>query len=93
MNQINQTNQSSDNNPVIVNPFAVIARSVATKQSLSEGRKGYMENILTTEDTENTENSPLFVIARSGQLKANKIHFQLSIFNFQLIFTFHLLPL
>jgi hypothetical protein len=40
------------------------------------------ENILTTE---NTEKSPLFVIARSRQLKANKIHFQFSTFNFQLI--------
>jgi hypothetical protein len=67
------------------NANAVITRSVATKQSLFEGRKGYMENILTTEDTEDTENSPPFVIARSRQLKANKIHFQLSIFNFQLI--------
>jgi hypothetical protein len=30
------------------------------------------ENILTTENTENTEKKPSFVIARSRQLKANK---------------------
>jgi hypothetical protein len=84
MNQINQINQNSDNmestkatnNAVITDPY-VIGRT--------KGRKGYMKNILTTEDTENTEKKPAIVIARSGQLKANKIHFQLSIFHFQLI--------
>jgi hypothetical protein len=34
-NQINQTNQSSDNHNVMANPYAVIARSVATKQALT----------------------------------------------------------
>jgi hypothetical protein len=81
MNQINQTNQSSDNmestkainNAVITDPY-VMGRT--------KGRKGYMENILTTEDT---EKKLAIIIARNGQLKANKIHFQLTTFNFQLI--------
>jgi hypothetical protein len=44
-----------------------------------------MKYILTTENTENTEKSPANIIAGSEQLKVNKIHFQLSTFNFQLI--------
>jgi hypothetical protein len=83
-NQMNQINQSSDNmestkatnNAVITDPY-VMGRT--------KGRKGYMENILTTEDTEDTEKKTDVIIARSRQLKANKIHFQLSTFNFQLI--------
>jgi hypothetical protein len=64
---------------------AVIARNAATKQSVTEERKIYMENILTTENTENTEKSPANIMGGSEQLKANKIHFQFSTFNFQLI--------
>jgi hypothetical protein len=43
---------------------AVISRSIATKQSVTERRKIYMENILTTENTENTKEKNLAVIAR-----------------------------
>jgi hypothetical protein len=87
------------NNAVITDPYVM---------DRTKGRKGYMENILTTEntekrfsgankfqfiihnymkyiltteDTENTEKSPANIIAGNEQLKANKIHFQLSTFN------------
>jgi hypothetical protein len=103
MTQIKQINtERQQNTKATIN--AVIARSVATKQSPTDNaslinassvkdcfatlamtarRNAIMGNgnILTTEDTENTEKSPDIVMARCGQLKANKIHFQFSIFN------------
>jgi hypothetical protein len=71
MDHINPTNQSSDN--MTAKGDAMTADGLANKSEESD--KSY--------ENQRSDNYP--VIARSRQLKANKIHFQFSTFNFQLI--------
>jgi hypothetical protein len=73
---------------IIANHNAVIARSAATKQSVTIRSKVNGQGLMVNGRKKPTNvviANPNAFMVRSRQLKANKIHFQLSTFNFQLI--------